>query len=115
EDYTPQKPEAELVFFWHNGLSPIKEEWSINFAVHTHQGNRVLFVNESMGIEFAFPLDDDDDRSRLSNLDLYRVGFPRYRERPVFYSGAHLKSQGEEYPLERAEDLNRLAIHSLRE
>ncbi|HEX7014521.1 MAG TPA: hypothetical protein VF191_03365 [Cyclobacteriaceae bacterium] len=115
EDYIPQQPEAELVFFWHNGLSPVKEEWSINFAIHTEQDNQVLFVNETMGLNFAFPLDNDDDRSRLSGLDIYRVAFPRYRERPVFYRGAQLVSGGEQYPLEMAEDLNGIAIHSLRE
>jgi hypothetical protein len=115
EDYTPQRPEAELVFFWHNGLSPVKEEWSIDFAILTRQGNNVVFVNEAMGLNFAFMLDDDDDRSRLAGLDIYRVAFPRYRERPVFYRGAHIQYEGERYPLETAEDLNRIAIHSLRE
>src|SRR5690606_21251314 len=115
EDYMPQKPEAELVFFWHNGLSPVKEEWSINFAIHTRQGNQVIFENEGMGLDFALTLETDEYRSRLSGLSIYRVSFPRYRERPVHYRGAHIVSHGERYPLERAEDLNRIAIHSLRE
>nr|PZN49658.1 MAG: hypothetical protein DIU61_16525 [Bacteroidota bacterium] len=79
------------------------------------RGKDVLFVNEAMGLNFAFTLDDDDDRSRLSGLSIYRVAFPRYRERPVFYRGAHLQYEGQRYPLETAEDLNRIAIHSLRE
>ncbi|HLT82536.1 MAG TPA: hypothetical protein VKZ86_16025 [Cyclobacteriaceae bacterium] len=115
EDYAPPRPDAELVFFWHNGLSPVKEEWSINFAIHTRHGNQVVFINEGMGLDFAFTLDDDDDRSRLSGLNLYRVAFPRYRERPVFYRGAHIRMEGQEYPLEAAQDLNGIAIHSLRE
>lgn len=115
EDYVPEKPDAELVFFWHNGLSPVKDEWSINFAIHTRADNHVVFVNEQLGLDFAFTLDDDHDRSQLSYLDIYRVAFPRYRERPVYFQGASLRYGDETYPLEMAEDLNGIAVHSLRE
>src|SRR5690606_28492153 len=62
-----------------------------------------------------FTLDDDHDRSQLSYLDIYRVAFPRYRERPVYFQGASLRYGDETYPLEMAEDLNGIAVHSLRE
>ncbi|HEY4653415.1 MAG TPA: hypothetical protein VIH22_02815 [Cyclobacteriaceae bacterium] len=114
-DYVPEKPEAELVFFWHNGLSPVKDEWSINFAIQNLPANRVEFVNKNMGLGFHFTVDNDDDRSRLASLDIYRVAFPRYRERPVHYQGATLRTEEQIYPLEIVEDLNRIAIHSLRE
>lgn len=115
EGYVPQKPDAELVFFWHNGLSPVKDEWSINFAIHTRADKQVVFANDELGLNFPFMLDDDNDRSRLSYLDIYRVAFPRYRERPVYYRGASLYYEDAEYPLEVAEDLNRIAFHSLQE
>src|SRR5690606_22952955 len=115
EDYVPEKPDAELVFFWHNGLSPVKDEWSINFAIHTRADNHVVFVNEQLGLDFAFTLEDNRDRSQLSYLDIYRVAFPRYRERPVYFQGASLRYGDETYPLEMAEDLNGIAVHSLRE
>jgi hypothetical protein len=43
------------------------------------------------------------------------VAFPRYRERPVYYPAATLRTEEQIYPLEIVEDLNRIAIHSLRE
>lgn len=115
EDYTPEKPEAELVFFWHNGLSPVKDEWSINFAIHTRADKHVVFANDQLGMDFAFMLDDDQDRSRLSYLDIYRVAFPRYRERQVYFQHASLRYADETYPLEVAQDINRIAVHSLHE
>ncbi len=31
DDYKESKQDADLIFFWHNGLGPVKDEWSINF------------------------------------------------------------------------------------
>jgi uncharacterized protein len=115
QGYAPQEPEAGLVFFWHNGLSPVKDEWSINFVIRTKSDNWVEFANENMGLEFPFRIDNDDDRSRLSRLDVYRVAFPSYTERPVYYQGASIICNDKTYPLEMAEDLNQIAIYSLHE
>src|SRR5688500_15105359 len=46
EDYKPVRPDAELVFFWHNGLSPIKSEWNINFLIDHREDNMVVFTNQ---------------------------------------------------------------------
>src|SRR5688572_9712899 len=32
-DYAEVKSDADLIFFWHNGLGPVKDEWSINFLI----------------------------------------------------------------------------------
>ncbi|HEX5169203.1 MAG TPA: hypothetical protein VFW11_08500 [Cyclobacteriaceae bacterium] len=113
--YQPQHPDAELVFFWHNGLGPVKEEWSINFVIQSKPDNWVVFRNDELGLTFPFQLDNDDDRSRLSKLEVYRVAFPKYRERQIFYTGAKLMSQDSIYNLELAEDINKIAFHSLKE
>ncbi|MBX7127104.1 MAG: hypothetical protein K1X47_15520 [Cyclobacteriaceae bacterium] len=38
---------GELVFFWHNGLAPVKSEWSINFFIE-RRGNQMIFFNEQL-------------------------------------------------------------------
>jgi hypothetical protein len=115
-DYKPAAPDAELVFFWHNGLTPVKSEWSINFAIDPGTNNGVVFSNPELGLVFPFELDEDDNekRSDLTRLQVFRVAFPRYLERPAYYTEGDLKLNGESYPLELAEDINKIAFYSLK-
>lgn len=113
-NYVPEKPVAELVFFWHNGLSPVKAEWNVNFVIDHRDDNVVVFTNEGMGFAFPFQLKDDREKSDLQRLDVLRVAFPKYVERPEYYQRASLQVDGDNIPLELTEDINRIAFHSLR-
>jgi hypothetical protein len=114
-DYTPPKPEAELVFFWHNGLSPVKTEWSINFLIDHRSDNMVVFTNENLGIAFPYRVEEKDKQDDLRKLEVFRVAFPRYMERPVYFQNATLHVDSASYPLELAEDVSQIAFHSLRQ
>lgn len=116
-DYTPPSHDAELVFFWHNGLAPVKQEWGINFVLNHQSDDAVVFLNESMGLTFPFSLKDhsDQDKKSLANLDIYRVTFPRYIERPAFYTGSRIVYNDSTFHLQEAEDINKIAITSLRQ
>ncbi len=114
-DYKVLPSGAELVFFWHNGLAPVKGEWSINFVITRGTGNVMLFNNESMNLSFPFTVDDETDRSNLQKLQVFRVAFPRYIERPVYFTAAKLEKLGEVYPLQLAEDVSKNAFHSLKQ
>lgn len=114
-DYTPPKPEAELIFFWHNGLSPVKEEWSVNFVIDHNAGNVVVFNNEALGFSFPYEVKEDKDRTDLRKLEIFRVAFPRYAERATYYQSASLEVRGENYPVEIAEDINKVAFQSLKQ
>jgi uncharacterized protein len=114
-DFTVSKPDAELVFFWHNGLGPVKDEWSINFVIHPGDGNTMVFANADMGLNFSFAVHESKDRADLSKLEVFRVAFPRYRERGLYFHTAHLQVDSMEYSLELAEDINKIAFHSLRQ
>ncbi|HYG20084.1 MAG TPA: hypothetical protein VD816_14200 [Ohtaekwangia sp.] len=115
QDYTPEKPVAELVFFWHNGLAPVKDEWSVNFVINHDKDNVVVFNNESLGISFPYTLSDDKEKSDLKNLEVFRVAFPRYTERPVYFHAADLVVDSVRYPLEIAEDVSKVAFYSLKQ
>lgn len=117
-DYSYKPHEGgTLVFFWNNGLGPVKSEWSLNFAVVHGAGGAVNFTNDEYGFSFPFsvPYDEETESTSLKDLEFFRVAFPKYRERELFFSGAKLKVNGESYPLELAEDVNAIAFRSLKE
>jgi hypothetical protein len=115
EDYKPVKPEAELVFFWHNGLSPVKTEWSINFVIDHRSENMVVFTNKALGISFPFEVDEKKEKSDLGRLEFFRVAFPKYADRPEYYQRGTLKTDSIAMGLELSEDVSKIAFHSLRE
>ncbi|HZX74074.1 MAG TPA: hypothetical protein VFE57_06630, partial [Cyclobacteriaceae bacterium] len=70
KDYVYQ-PSAggELIYFWNDGLSPVKAEWGVTFAV-SRAGNVVYFSNPQFGFTFPFNIEgySEQDRRGLSNL-----------------------------------------------
>ncbi len=109
------KGNGELVFFWHNGLGPIKAEWSINFTVIDGGPGFVTFANEEFDFSFPFTYDydDDDGSSSLSDLDLLRIAFPKYEERMPTHQRAVISSAAGSKELELAEDVNDIAFQVL--
>jgi uncharacterized protein len=114
-EYVPAAPEAELVFFWHNGLGPVKQEWSINFVINHDANNVVVFNNETMGFSFPYDVQNEKDRTDLKNLEVFRIAFPKYAERSTYYQSASLELGGQTYPVEMAEDINKVAFQSLKQ
>jgi uncharacterized protein len=114
-DYKPLTPEAQLVFFWHNGLAPVKSEWNINFALDQRSDNMVVFTNDNLGFAFPFNVKDDRERSDLARLQVLRVAYPRYIERDTYFKAGTIKTDSVEYKLELAENISAIAFHSLRE
>ncbi len=115
EDYTVPVHVADLVFFWHNGLAPIKDEWSVTFIISPGPGNTMVFTNPELGISFPFPVNDERERSDLGKLEVFRVAFPRYVERPPYFQSATLEKLGEPYPLQLAESISGVAFYSLKQ
>ena len=112
--YDPIQSEGgELVFFWHNGLSPIKDQWSINFVIVEGAGGQVFFENEQLGLNFPFFYDPGDGDADITDLKGLRVAFPKYVERPPFFTYADIKMDDRYYTLEKAEDLNAIAFKTL--
>ena len=114
-DFVVSKPEAELVFFWHNGLGPVKDEWSINFMINHNSDNLFVFSNEYLPVQFPFSVDNKDDRTSLSDLEMFRLAIPKYVERPVYFTDAYVELADSVYNLQLAEDINKIAFKSLEE
>jgi hypothetical protein len=114
-DFKVEQEEASLVFFWHNGLGPVKDEWSVNFAIDHENDNAFLFRGENVPVAFPYSVDSRKDRIDLTELEMFRVAFPRYVERPVYFSSASIEANDSTYSLELAEDINKVAFKSLQE
>lgn len=105
---------GEVVFFWNNGMGPVKDEWSVNFIAVAGQGGYVNFTNEELGITFPFFIGNDaQKRNDLLALRVVRVAFPKYLERPNYYSRAWLEKDGNRFTLDEAESVNDIAFKTL--
>jgi uncharacterized protein len=114
-DYEVNSPDAELLFFWHNGLAPVKDEWSVNFVIDHQSDNLVAFKNENLGVVFPFRVDDDKDKKDLRDLEIFRVAFPKYVERPAWFTEGRLQLGEQTFPLELSQDINQIAFYSLKQ
>ena len=114
-EYEPFAPEGgDSVFFWHNGLAPVKDEWSINFVVSSGAG-QVFFENEDLGLNFPFFYDVDDYDTDITDLRGVRVAFPKYVEREPYFTYADLRVGGRYFQMERVQDINAIAFKTLNE
>ena len=105
---------APLVFFWNNGLGPIKDENSINFATYPSQNGYVNFVNVELGLNFPIYIGNDQDRKNVNDLNIVRVAWPKYVTRVPTFKNAVLKdSLNNVFKLDVGEDINAIAFKSL--
>jgi hypothetical protein len=115
-DYAPQPKEGgELIFFWNNGLGPVKSEWSINFFIVKGKGGLVTFVNDEEGLSFPFSSEGNsqDESLKLGDLKAVRVAFPKYLERKPYFRSAQLSMGDKNYQLELAQNINEIAFKTL--
>ena len=114
-NYEPYTPEGgDLVFFWHNGLAPVKDQWSINFVVSSGIG-QVFFENEELGLNFPFYYEPDDYDTDITDLRGFRIAFPKYVERQPYFDYADLKTGDRFFRMEKAQDINAIAFKTLNE
>jgi len=106
---------GELIFFWHNGLGPVKSEWSINFTKTAGNNGFVTFANEQYGLSVPVFIGDkpENEKSGFSKLSLLRIAFPKYLERKPVFTNADLNVNEKRYPLQYAQDINGIAFKTL--
>lgn len=114
--YTALPPYGQLVFFWLNGLGPVKSEWGINFVKEKRGDGAIVFHNAEYGLTFPFFWGagySADEQNSLADLKIVRAVFPKYVERPLQYTQADINYKGQNYGLEIAEDINQIAFKTL--
>ncbi len=103
---------GDLVFFWQNGLGPVKDEVSMTFTLVRGVGGQMNFVNEQAGLSFPLPASEDASGD-LGDVRVVRVAFPKYVERPRVYTTARLVAGSQRVEVERAQDINAIAFQAL--
>ena len=113
--YKHKNTEAQMVFFWENGFGPVKDQWTINFTKVSSQGGFVTFTNEEMGLSFPIYIGNmsSQEKSGFSELEVFRIAFPKYVERPIILTKAQLTINKQAYSLELAEDINAISFKVL--
>ncbi len=113
--YTAPSPYGQLVFFWLNGLGPIKSEWGINFVKERRGDGAIVFHNAEYGLTFPFfwGSASTEEQNSLADLKIVRAVFPKYVERLLTYTQADLRYKGQRFGLEMAEDINQIAFKTL--
>lgn len=106
---------GEAVFFWQNGLGPVKSEWSLNFTILPGEVGYVTFVNDEWGINLPFYVGSADERKRLIDLKIVRVAIPKFNERFAMYNTARLNVVSNTAQFQLAQNINNIAIQSLKD
>lgn len=115
---TISKDEGEIIFIWMNGLGPVKDEWSINFAANRGAGGILTLANNEEGVSFPFNTNNfsSKENAAFNNLNFIRIAFPKYRERVPLFNQALIEVDGlGQYNLEKAEDVNAIAFKCLKD
>lgn len=110
-----QDGNGEILFFWNNGLGPIKEQNSFNILILPGPNGTVNLVNPELGISMNWPTNNKNDRGDLLGMNFIRLALPKYVSRVPLYSHAVIRINNESYPLQMAQNVNGIAFKSLQD
>lgn len=113
--FDPKKQlyQSSIVFFWNNGLGPIKEQNSINFTIIPHGNGWVQIVNNDLGYSFPFQVQDKEDKKDLLDMRFFRIALPKYISREPYYKKAFIQYNQQKFEFDLVEDVNAIAYKSL--
>lgn len=109
-----QKPVAEggeLIFFWENGLSPVKQQEEFMFSLVKGNNGSLVFTNIA-GTMFI-PFGHTGDGINLNSVQSLRATYPKYVAKPLYFNNATLSNGPVTANFEKAEDINELAFKTL--
>ncbi len=109
------KGKGDMLFLWHNGFGPEKEEWSMDFTLVDLGNGYINFINLGAGLTIPiFIGKDNNQKAQLKDIQIIRMAIPKYVERPPLYTSGYLTTtDGASYPVELAENINAIAFKSL--
>ncbi len=110
--YKPVKaPEGgELIFFWENGLAPVKEQREFFFSLIKNDYGDMVFTDGNTFIPF---FNYDQSKVNAAAVHSLRVTYPMYVTRKLHYTAANLQNKDTVRALEKVEDLEVLAFKTL--
>ncbi|WP_316750437.1 hypothetical protein [Pedobacter gandavensis] len=116
--YVPEKaPEGgELVFFWENGLAPVKAQEEFFFSLVKGEDGNLFFTNVGGTIIIPFGSGyGTGDNFNVNAIQSLRATYPKYVSRAPFYSSATLTDGTTTVGFEQAENINELAYKTLQQ
>ncbi|MDO6737859.1 COG3014 family protein [Wenyingzhuangia sp. 2_MG-2023] len=114
--YTPKTTEKSLIVFWENGMIPYKSQTYFTFTQLPGRYNNgfVTITNEELGMNIPVPVSSSQN-SRFSDLSVINVSFPKYEDRPSYFSNAKVIVDQKKYPLELVQDYSVIAKETLKD
>lgn len=116
--YVPQKPPegGTLIVFWENGLAPVKDQQDLVFSLVRREGG-FYFMDRNGGepVPFQSTVFFSDDQFERLRLSIFHVSFPKYRLMQPLYYSAWVNNGIDSLPTEKAEDINELAVLTLKQ
>jgi hypothetical protein len=112
----PADTSGDLIFFWNNGLGPIKSENSINFTKTGANENFMTFVNQEHNLNFTVPYRSSSNKKEkegFASLEILRIAFPKYVARTPYYEKGYISFENNKKELELAENINLIAFKTL--
>ena len=112
----PQSEHGTLVFLWHNGLGPVKDQKTLNFTlVEQKNGGAASFHSQQYGwtIPYTNYKADKKDHDELPEIELLRLALPRYLKRPPYFQSGHLKVDDRQYALPVVENITKIGFQVL--
>ncbi|MBB5437087.1 hypothetical protein HDC92_000755 [Pedobacter sp. AK017] len=108
------KPEGgELIFFWENGLAPVKKQEELFFSLIKGSNGDLFFTNLGGTIIIPFNHTYSNSNFSLNGVESLRATYPKYQAQPPHYSSATLSNGTQTVSFEKAEDINELAFKTL--
>jgi len=111
-----QANEGDLVFFWLNGLGPVKSEFSLNLVSTGNGGGGFVFANAEQGFSIPFiPPVNNNNQQGIEKVKVVRLAIPKYQTRKPLVNQAYLEVNNQKVNLEKVEDINSIAYAALQD
>lgn len=109
----PAPEGGELIFFWENGMAPIKQQEELFFSLVKGSNGDLFFTNLGGTIIIPFNHSYSNDNFNINGIESLRATYPKYIARPPYYNSATLSNGQQTVSFEKAEDINELAFKTL--
>lgn len=108
---------GELVLFWENGLAPVKQEANFFFSLNKDGAGNFVFTDPegTWHIPFYGNTDTVSNKLHVDDFRSLRVAFPIYKEQPLYYKNAVIHLNDIQYSFETAQNINTLAVTTLKQ
>ena len=106
---------GDLVIFWEAGNAPVKVQQDLYFSMFKDAGGEFFFRDGAGFYNVPYNNNGPGNNINLENLRSFRVALPKYEIQPLQFSGAVIQANNNTYKLEQSENINALAVITLKE